>query len=162
MDNSSSIDEIVRTRNCIEQDITQSGFGIIKIIRFCNPENYASGFESPLEKESWLVLSSNADNGKLKGFLTTAGKRHHPDLVFYKDRTVQVLCSESDDNLQNNVVMDLGHFSGLKQIALYFSLLHQDTYPLEEFTEKIEFFHTKSFFSRCGNTICSFTYKAQK
>jgi len=157
-DNYASGEENIRTRNCLQKEIAQSGFGIFKIIRNRDQEISVPGVNSSLGLESWLLVSNTADNGKLNGFLKAVIKRHDLDLVFYKDRTALFLCSEHE----SMVFLDLGKFSGLIQIASYFSLLHQGSEAPKEYTEKIEFRSAKSFFSRYENTICSFTYKAQK
>jgi hypothetical protein len=76
---------INRKRNIqLENDIRQSGFGFIKVKGY-SIENIGTSDAIKVEEESFLVISSPDDDGKLKGFLRKAGQKYNQDSVLYKE-----------------------------------------------------------------------------
>ena len=72
----------------LKSDIQSGGFGYIPVIGFYI-ENPGTQEERRVKEQSFLVISSSNDSGKLKGFLQRAGARYDQDSVLYKDASVE-------------------------------------------------------------------------
>lgn len=63
--------------------IRQNGFGYFTVIGFYT-ENLGSEEEEKVQEESFVVISSANDAGKLKNFLMKMGEKYNQDSILYK------------------------------------------------------------------------------
>lgn len=68
----------------LKSDILSMGFGYVPVVGHYI-ENPGTPNEQKVKEQSFLVISSANDSGKLKNFLKRAGEKYDQDSVLYKD-----------------------------------------------------------------------------
>lgn len=79
-----SLQDNKKTNSQLEREIRVQNFGFVKVIGHYI-ENLGSSDERKVREESYIVISSPADKGKLKTFLIKQGQKYNQDTVLYKE-----------------------------------------------------------------------------
>ena len=79
-----SITQNEQRNSGLKSEIQSMGFGYVPVVGFYI-ENPGTREERKVKEQSFLVISSANDSGKLKSFLQRVGVRYDQDSVLYKD-----------------------------------------------------------------------------